>query len=246
MKSALSFALIILLNLVSFSSRADVLGPVNFKFIGTYQDIFGQSSNTVHATATVTNTELILTATTTNAALNNDKLLRMLANSFNTTFPSGGELNFDQAQHLVVVVGTNIILNVSNVLVLNHDFTNGVLVNHAVLAEEVSPHGTISNSHAKGIGTTEASLDYDDSLLPTADGNTTRFSVKGLLTSHNSSVVKKGVGSDVSILTFSGSGSGSISNAVSHRTFILRGGFVSRITIHIPRDLGHLGDSLGD
>jgi hypothetical protein len=229
MKQILSFVLIVIFAVV-FSSQAQAQASLNFKFTATYQAVGNQLTNTVHSTRTATNYEQIYTFTTTNAPLNNDKLLRLLANSFNTNFPPGAALKLTTAYHFVVTVGTNIVLDPSNVLALNHS-KNAVVSGKVILGTKIIPHGDILSTDSNAVVNGEASLDYDDSSLLTADGSTTHFSARGLLTSHDTSHVVNGDGSTTYTLTFSGSGSGSITNGPSHTLFILRGGFVGRPTL---------------
>src|SRR5579871_1225279 len=114
-------SLAIVLIIFALKSRAGVPGfqePITFRFAATYQDVENEVTNITQVTSGGTNSEMISISTTTNATIDNEKLLRMLANSFDTNFPSGASLKLDGAFNVLVTVDTNIVLYASNVLVI--------------------------------------------------------------------------------------------------------------------------------
>lgn len=225
-------SLVIVLVIFALKSHADVADvPVTFSFAATYQDLENQATNIMHVTSGATNFETISMSTTTNSTIDNEKLLQMLANSFNTNFPSTASLKLDGSFNVLVTVGTNIVLNTSNVLVI-HPGNDGVFSDKFRVRTFFNTNNDgFTHSSISGSG----SLDYDDSLLATGNGNTTRFSAKGLLTSRNDADFRNGITKSRSMMIFSGSGTGSISNTISHN-FILQGGFVSSFGQSVPAD----------
>jgi hypothetical protein len=218
---------------VAFNVPAGVQGTVNFKFTALFQDVVNKVTNTTHVASSVTNVQQISLSTTTNAAINNNTLLRMLANSFNTNFPPGAALKLNEFGHVVVAVGTNIVLSASNVLAINVT-TNGVFSDNLLSQAKFTSTTNTAHVVTKETVNDAASVDYDDSLLSTRDGNTTRFSARGLVTQHAASSVNNGIGTQSQTLVFSGSGSGSISNSISQTQFVLRGGFAAGLTYKFP------------
>jgi hypothetical protein len=221
---------IVLVNfaLKSHAGVPDIQEPVTFRFAATCQDVENQTTNITHGTSGATNSEMISISTTTNSTIDNEKLLRMLANSFDTNFPPGASLKLDGSFNVLVTLDTNIVLYASNVLVINPG-NDGVFSGKTLDNTTTTSSSTNQEGFLKEFVSGSGSLDYDDSLLATGDGNTTRFSAKGLLSTHNDNVSKNGVTKSQNMLMFSGSGAGSISNTIfSHNfNFILRGGFVS-------------------
>ena len=114
-------SLLIVLAIFALKTHAgvpDVQMPITFRFAAVHQDTQNVQTNITHVTGGVTNSEFISISTTTNSTIDNEKLLRMLANSFSTNFPPSASLKLDGAFHILVTVDTNIVLYASNVLVI--------------------------------------------------------------------------------------------------------------------------------
>jgi hypothetical protein len=203
-------------------------GPVTFKFIGSFTGLESASSKT-NSSSTVTNIVEKQSVTASNATINNVKLLQMLMNSFNTTFPSGAVLGLDTEGQIVVAVGTNVVQSVSSVLSLTTSNLQ-VTVGSAVITEKIDHTGPSETTAEKITVTFPASLDYDDSALVTGDGTATRFSAKGFETEKASINGPTSAEKVKAILTFSGAGGGSVSNNVANNRFVIHGALVGSVS----------------
>ncbi len=222
----------ILAVLVVFTGRAlagsSDPGPVTFKITATFQANNDQTTSKTNATSTSTNITITSTFTESNSTIDDTALLKMLANSFNTSFPSAAQLKYNPTNNAFVVVnGTSQILDASSV------FSFGTS-NNPVMAGTIVT-GVTFNSAGESVKTTEkfsqllsAGLVYDDSAFGTANGNATRIVMHGVESFKTSTIVTTNANFTDSI-SFSGDGRGSISNSVTNTKFILRGGFTTAV-----------------
>ena len=179
-----------------------------------FQSLSGQMTFSTNIVGTTTNVTIVSKHTTTNMVINNAKLVKMLANSFNTSFPSTATLRVSDNASFRVVNGTNELMDVSSVLKISYhgDPAVGWLdVAHLRMTSSGSTLSQKSNYSAISI----VDLIYDDSALTTADGTTTNFKIEGALRNSASIIITGLPESPDSVSRFvmnlAGAGEGSIS-----------------------------------
>ena len=171
-----------IISLGFLASRAEAkLGSFVVNLTVTQQSLVEAESSRTNITATSTNVTTVTQSTTTNTVINNAKLLKMLANSFNTNFPANATLRLDVGG-AVVAVGTNVILNVNSVLTLNPTGATSLQAATATQAEKHTHTVNATTLRVSGLITSLGTLTYDDSSRTTADGTTTKFTVTGFTT----------------------------------------------------------------
>jgi hypothetical protein len=221
------FAVLVALASRALAGSADP-GPVTFKITATSQAIDDQTTFKTNTASTSTNFTATSIFTESNSTIDNTALLQMLANSFNTTFPSGALLKYNATNNAFVVVnGTSQILNVSNVFTFGSS-NNAVATGTVVTGVTFNSAGESTKTTQKFSQMASAGLAYDDSALTTANGNTTRLMMHGVESFKTSSVITTNV-NFTDAVSFTGDGSGSISNSVTNTKFILRGGFTTAV-----------------
>jgi hypothetical protein len=143
---------------------------------------------------------------TTNVTYTTEDILGLLANSFNTNFPSGAGLMIDACGSIAVKDGNGFFLYVGSVLSLQ--------VNQAVIS------GQNVDSASGGMNvqlTAQASLRYDDESKTTGDGTTSSFTLTGQFLERQTFSNHSGDGE--SSFTLQGSGNGTVRN----RFFVFKG-----------------------
>ncbi len=186
MKSAfviavLSFALIE--KSFGVDSEGAMSGVANINIRGTAQDqSFQQIRVNTNTVGGVTNFNYTLKFTTTNFLVDNDSLLDLLANSFNTNFPVGAKLVLrGGVGHYFFGVsdstGTNIILDTTPVF----DTSTHARVNSGLVKRSTTNNPSINFTGTDTESFTGAVIfQYDDTAMNTADGKHTVFFWSGL------------------------------------------------------------------
>jgi hypothetical protein len=217
------------LAVVTCTTRAADPGPVIFKMTATSQAIYDQASYKTNAfTSTVTNITVTTLYTVSNGVIDSTRLLQMLANSFDTIFPDGAQLKLNDSSEFVVAVGTNVVQIVTNVLSLTTS-NNPVYGGSMVTSYKLDHTGESVNNTLKYTETVSGAVVYDDSGRATADGKTTRMTLRGVETFKGNDVMT-GTTKFNYLFSFTGDGQGSVSNSVSNNEFILRGGFTGAVS----------------
>ena len=204
-------------------------GSITIKITATSQALSGLATYSTNSSSTVTNLTATSKYTTSNSIIDDTRLLQMLANSFNETYPPGSALKLSSSGDIVVANGTNIVRDAVSVLSLtqsNNPITSGTITSK----EKIAPGGTTGSSTFAMIQSAAAGLSYDDSGLSTADGSTTRFHIPGVEDNH---IIMSSSGTEnfSLMLDFAGGGSGSISNSVSSTDFVLRATAVGAMSV---------------
>jgi hypothetical protein len=144
------------------------------------------STRTNHS-STVTNITTVYKSSVTNFGINSDYLVRLLENSFNTTFESGAKLAMSSGSgfHFFYVAdstGTNILMDLSTNLFIG-----------SMSGEQTQNSGTeLATTTLSGTGTTTGGSDvetytetvlvvYDDTGLTTKDGTHSKFQLNCVL-----------------------------------------------------------------
>jgi len=210
---------------VSHSSFAQPLtfGPVNFKLSSIQQNIWDQNTLSTNKTSSSTNISSTQLYTTTITTLNNNQLLSMLANSLTMTWPAGATLKLDNFGDFDVVVGTNLIEDVSEVLSFSTS-TNAVYSGTIVDTETFNKNGISESETQKYIETVSATLVYDDTFLPTVNGTNTQITVNGIETLHGVTSASNSGETFKYVVSFIGTGTGSIFNYLVSTNQIIVGG----------------------
>ena len=217
------------------ASRAEAsLGPVVVNLTAVQQSLtlFETTTSRTNITATTTNVATVARATTTNIVINNAKILKMLANSFNTNFPATAALKINDHGDFVVTVGTNVILNANTVVEVT--FTSSVALVAGTATENERTTATATNTVSNSAETTTGvdKFTYDDSALTPADGKTTNFKIEGLRTLRSTQALSQinGVvtGTTTYIVTITGAGVGTISD----KEAIIKGAVTGRVSVN--------------
>jgi hypothetical protein len=229
MKHMLRLALVSVL--LGFACRAQAIvltadGSVTMKFTASFAGA-DTSSGKTNATATVTNIVSTEKVATSNLMVGNAQLLSMLANSYNTTWPSGAALKFANGASFVVAVGSNVVMDVSSVLTLNS--SNSIITGQETITQTTSPSGSSTTIKESINYLIPAGLVYDDSAQTPTDGKTIRFTASGYA-SATVSASGPSFGPSKVIVNFTGAGAGSVSNSVTITDFVIHGGFVGSFT----------------
>jgi hypothetical protein len=215
-------------------------GPVNLKFIVTDQTISGEMSQTIKTNADTTNIITTTTYITTNWVLDNAKLLQIIGDAYRRSFQPGATLMLDQNTNFIVAVGTNVVLNLSNILTLTPDNMDSLFVGSFFIPDlsgkfiskqRIGRTGISEQTEDNYVLTSMSTLNYDDSSLTLPYLKTTHFSVKGIekqqfrITANGTNEVV------INFMTFTGVGNGGIHPFGSYdRQIFLRGDFVGKLT----------------
>jgi hypothetical protein len=238
MKFIHSLAVLFVSQQILFSqSLPAIQGPVDFKFIVTEQVNFGATSQTAKSNAISTNISTTVMEATSNHVLDNAALLLLISDNFPFPFQPGATLILDQNTNFVVVIGTNVVMNLSNLLTLTPDFNVSVFNNNSVISgshitqQRIDRKGTSEQTDENYIETTVATLNYDDSSVTWLRPRITQFSVRGIEKQHFKIT---GAGTNrvvTNFMTFTGVGDGIVlPNGSFERPIILRGEFVGKLS----------------
>lgn len=211
---------------VSQSSFASSLtfGPVNFKLTSIQSNIVDQYSYSTNKTSSSTNLSQTQLYTTTTTSINNNQLLSMLANSLTMTWPAGATLKLDNFGDFDVVDKTNgLIEDVSEVLSISTS-TNAVYSGTIVDTETINKNGVSAGETQKYTETVSATLVYDDTFLPTVNGTNTQITVNGIETLHGMTSSSNSGETFKYVVSFIGTGTGSIFNYLVSTNGIIVGG----------------------
>lgn len=218
-------------NLSTFASSL-IFGPVTIKLSSIQQIINDQTTTSTNINSSSTNITQTVLSTTQTTTINNSQLLDMLANSFNTTWPSGAALKFYTNGDFVVVKGSTIVQDVNTVFSVGNG--TGIFSGTKVDKTTINPSGESKTEMSKGTTTASSSLYYDDSGLATANGKTTRISLNGINTIHSTIAPASSGGTYSFVFSFIGTGTGSISNALSDVQLFVSGTCLGAGTMSIP------------
>lgn len=179
----------------------------------------GKTNITGSATSKSTNVLQVFTSSFTTVPFNNASLLELLANSLNTTFPTGTELVTDGSKLYVVDhTGTNEIADISSILTVTT--TNSVVSGLDTRTQTYTKSGASSSAVGTSSGNQFIIVNYNDAGLGAKDGTTTTFQFFGVsastgklseMVSTNEVITIKESGS----LKITGSGYGSIRGETS-------------------------------
>ncbi len=233
MKYLRYLAIIVALGFVTLSAEAK-LNSIVINLTAVQQSLAGSSPvYKTNITATTTNISASVKYTTTNTVINNARILKMLANSFNTNIPATATLKVDDnTRHVVVAVGTNIVLDVNSVL---HLGSSGSGVASGTLSESMKQAPTTTTTIVRYNFTITGidSLIYDDTGLTTADGTHTNFTIEGYRTARfnllSTTVNSTSNTTTSGVLTINGAGEG----VISGKDAILKGVVVANILPNI-------------
>lgn len=218
----------ILLSAATSAPAADP-APVNIHFSVIQQVSVGPIIMKTNVTQTVTNIVSRGTKVVTNYVIDDARLLRMLANSFNTNFPSDATIKMFGLGGITVVEGTNLILDPSAVMSLSS--SNLWIFSGPQWARQTySPKGYTSVLGEDDTFHFPASFVYDDSNLTTRDGSTTQFSANGIESFHNNSVVVNNREKYTFDIKFTGSGIGTNSTSSSLNRLVIMGDLSAHIS----------------
>lgn len=206
---------------VTHSSSASNLkfGPVNFKFSWVQQIPPGEPTYTTNKTSIATNITQSTPYTAAVTNLDNTELLAMLANSLTMTWPAGSSLKLDNFGDIDVVDANGIVEDVSSVFYFTQN-DNGIYSGVDRFTETLGVPGEVES--AKYTETVSGTLVYDDSWLPTVNGNATRITINGISTIKG--VTANNGATFVYASSFIGTGSGSTSNSVTGAIPFIVGG----------------------
>jgi hypothetical protein len=163
-------------------------------------------SSTTNHTTKATNYVSTYKAKTATSTFANASLLKLLENSFNTTFAAGTRLATDQSESVYVVdkTGTNVVLDISPVLSVNK--TTQLRADSYSSTVSVPKSGvTTTNITGSETLTAYGDLTYDDSSLTTADGTHSTFQFSGVST-YTADVNKNSGHANFSVQNGAGSG----------------------------------------
>ncbi len=184
-----------------------LIGPATVNFSCKAQALnFQDSSAKTNVVGSNTNITVLLKSTETNFTLNADSLLALLANSFNTTFPSGARLLLrgESGSFSLVVsdgTGTNIFLFAGSV------FTPSPLGQvNAGMETESSTNGTSFTGNDTEAFTSAIRFQYNDNLMTTTDGTHTSFTLNCFLHTKQSRNVATGAATENVSMTVTGGG----------------------------------------
>lgn len=216
-------------SLTSFASSPS-FGPVNFKLFSIQQAITNQMTVSTNETSSSTNITQTTLSTTQTTIINNKQLLDMLSNSFNRNWPAGATLKIDSEGDFNVVTGSNSVQDVSSVL--SYSFVSSSVYGTSTTVDKVikTKNGSNEFETQKLTATVSANFVYDDSALTTANGKTTRITMTGIVTDRlirSSSNTRE---TSRAVSRFIGTGTGSISNAVTYTPFIVEGTFTDTVS----------------
>ena len=184
-------------------------------------------------TATTTNIVNTYRATSTNETLNTAAVLKLLANSFNTSFPAGSRLvmgNNNSLQNALYVTdktGTNVVLDVSSVVSLEYG-TNAYSYVQTT-QDKVTKQGTAFAGSITEQTIQFLTIHYDDSANTTTDGTHTVFNFSGVMTQSRSENFKTERSS--AMFMMSGAGQGAIRGKPSVMQGTVKGTITGRLLL---------------
>ncbi len=195
-------------------------GPVQFNFTASEQALnYALISAKTNHTSKATNNIAVYKSSTTSFAINDDYLINLLANSFNTNFPAGSKLLITGWGNYTFTVidktGTNLIFDVGSVLPItaSQRFNVGTETSITNLAG-----GGLNYSSMDAETFTEYTiLAYNDIPRTTGDGMHSDFQFSGQLIEKWSNNFAERVTAEAVVLQ--GAGGGTIRND----TIILKG-----------------------
>jgi hypothetical protein len=198
-------------------------GPVIVKLTSIQQNT-NRTIFSTNTTSTTTNLTFTTVYTTETTKINDSELLTMLANSLTMTWPAGATLKLDSFGDFDVVVnGTNIVEDVSEVLHMVAPGTNTMFSGTVVDKETITSGGGSETETDKLTETSSASLVYDDSFLPTVNGTNTQITMTGIETAHVIETASNSGETFKSVFTFTGTGAGIIFSSSTTNQVIIAG-----------------------
>lgn len=214
MKKIALLAVVPLFALMAFNTRAVPLGAsgtATFTVTAFAQEYSGVTASVrTNHTTTTTNVTTITKSKATNAPIDSKFVLRLLANSFKTNFPTGAKLIMSGvgAYSFFVVdsSGSNILLDASSVL----SIVDNVSVNSGIstfIATTTRTATKYSGNNTQAF-TEYVTLTYDDATLTTTDGTHTNFQLSGILADMYSENVR--TAKTTESVTLHGAGTGTI------------------------------------
>ena len=213
MKNVSLLALVSTLALAALNATATSLsfvGPVTIDWTVYQQGSSTTSSNKTH-TSKSTNVVFMYKGTFTSSSFANADLLKLLENSFNTTFPKLTRLATDgYALYVVDKTGSNIVLDISSVVSVQ--FQNSVYKYNETDSQTMKGStSTYSDMYSDPEEISYVALQYNDSSKTTADGTHTVFAFDGLSTSQYSGTEATGTaGKSQTSFKLPGAGNGTI------------------------------------
>jgi hypothetical protein len=199
---------------------------VQFKFsvfvLDENEGHFSSKTNVIGRVTTIVATSSVKSVSFT---IDNAALLKMLANSFNTEFPSTATLDISGVpKRILVMVGTNILFDVSSVFTIQAG-NIFILSDSAVSTETIIANQDLFRVHGNYKIGSVVTLRYDDTARVTSDGRRTRFSITGIQTMQGA-FSSDGKSPSPSVLTkFNGTGQGTLFNGSSASPWVLTGKF---------------------
>lgn len=193
MKKLITVIAITITTLIAFKAAAIVGaqgGPVDVKLTVLTQEgyVSDPASSKTNTTAISTNITVTGKSTITKTKLGGSDLLSLMANSFNTNFPSGSQVGIILGGTLGVFdsTGTNIIFTPPFTAVyLSNSFSPVVQSASQVVTTTIDTSGTTTTGYGNAVNISVATLVYDDTAFTTADGTHTQFTFTGEYTQNN-------------------------------------------------------------
>ena len=183
-------------------------GPATLQFDAVTQTTpFHVVSSKTNETSTATNVMTSYSATVTSVPFVSSNLLALLANSFNTNFPSGSQIGISFGDLVIVdSTGTNVILDPSAVLTAT--FNEEVYFDKQTQIATQNQNGSSLSGNSSETVTSDVTIKYDDTGVSPADGTNSVFQLRGLLVEKFSRNLKTNF--EKVNYQFQGSGGGSV------------------------------------
>lgn len=230
MKYIHSLAVLFVSQIALCQSPAPIQGPVDLKFIVTWQTIYSETSQSTKSDANSTNVITTAMDVSSNWVINNAKLLQIIGSAYGRPFVPEASLMLDQNTNFVVAVGSNVVLNLSNILTLSPNIDGSVFAGKYLSKQRTDRNGTLDQTEDKYVQSFTTTLNYDDSPLPLSKFITTHFSVKGV-EKQRFNITNNGTNEVIGdFITFTGLGDGGVFQAGFDKPMILRGGFVGKLS----------------
>jgi hypothetical protein len=184
------------------------VGPATFSLNTTVYAPFQQSAKT-NQTATSTNITQFSKSAVIKAPFGSSDMLVLLANSFNTNFPTGSQIALGPGGLFVVdSTGTNIIFSPNPIVNFQSDVSFFPSSDTVITTQNAA--GTKQSGNRADELIASLTLNYDDTLNTTADGTHTKFTFRGLYTVSRGENLKTGIVKATS--QFQGTGGGTVRN----------------------------------
>lgn len=196
MKKILLLAALPVFSLITLNSRGAPL-EASGQAVFTLTAIAQSTSDVITSvrtnhTATTTNITTVTKSKATNAPIDSEYILSLLANSFKTNLPSGAKLIMSGAEGFSFLVvdssGSNVLLDASGVLSISDNLSVESAVETFI--QTTSRTGTRNSGNSTETFTEYATLNYNDTALTTADGTHTSFQLSGVLVDMVSTNIK--------------------------------------------------------